>query len=112
MGPARFKAPTTNRAFPSSTVWPRLSRSRAAAVGAARAGPPPARARRDRAAARTAGRQRQIPGIARDAEDEIVGVALERELRTIRLAEDDGAARAQLRDRQLVLLGGPIRIDA
>jgi hypothetical protein len=49
---------------------------------------------RDRATARTARGERQIPRVARDTENEIVGVALQRELRAIGLAENDPAARA------------------
>ena len=58
--------------------------------------------RGDRAAARTARRETGIVGIARDAERRVGGVALERKLRTIGLAENDGAGLSQSLDRQFV----------
>ena len=75
---------------------------RSTAVGPDRDRPESGGDRCDRTAARTAGRQREIPRIARDAEHRIVGVALQREFGAIGLAEDNRTAPAQARDRKLV----------
>lgn len=69
--------------------------------------------RRLRAAARrcAAGRIR-IPRVARGSEGERADIAApEREFRNIRLAENDGALRAQARDRQFVHLRDLIKVE-
>ena len=78
---------------------------RAAAVGAERDRAAAGGDQRDRAARRAARRQRRIPRVAGRAEHRVVGVALHRELGDVGLAEDHRACVAQLRDRQLVVLG-------
>src|SRR6202022_5087883 len=94
---------------------PRVCRGaadRAAAIRADRNGTEAGRNRCDRTATGAARRQCEIPRIARDAEQQVVGVALESELGAIGLAENDRAALAQFRDWQLVLLRNPVGIDA
>src|SRR6202034_806808 len=62
-------------------------------------------ARRDacrRAAARAPGREVRVPWIARHAEKVIARIALERELRRVRLADDDYARAPQPRNGQFV----------
>ena len=58
---------------------------------------------RHRAAAGTARRELRIPGIAGDAEQRVVRVALERELGHVGLADDERAARPCPAHRQLVM---------
>ena len=84
---------------------------RAAAVGAERQRRHAARDRRDGAAARSAGRQRRVPGVARRAEERVVGVALQGQLGDIGLAEDDGAGAAQPRHRQLVGVRNEVGVE-
>jgi len=78
---------------------------RAAAIGAERERTHARGDRRHRTTARAAGRQRGIPRIARGAEQQIIGKAVQRELRHIGLAEDDGTGLAKPLHRQFVLVG-------
>src|SRR5215468_6148297 len=65
----------------------------AAAVGADGQRPEPSRHRRTSAAARSTGRAIQVPGVARDAEEQVVGGADPAESGRVGLAELDGACR-------------------
>ena len=76
---------------------------RTAAVRADRSRDKARRDARRRAAGRAAGREIRVPGVARDAEQVVARIALKREFRHVRLADDDHARRAQPRDRQFVL---------
>ena len=76
---------------------------RAAAIGADRGRDEARRDARRRAAARASGRELCVPWIARDAEQIIARIALEREFRRICLADDDHSRAPELCDRQFVL---------
>jgi hypothetical protein len=54
------------------------------------------------AAARTAGRVREVPGVVGAAEDRVVGAIVRRERRHVGLAEQDRASGAQFRHRRRV----------
>jgi hypothetical protein len=56
-----------------------------------------------RAAARSAGRPRRVPRVARDAEDGVVGVRAESELGRVGLADDDGTGAPHARHHQPVV---------
>ena len=77
----------------------------AAEVGAVGQGDHPARERRRAAAGGAACRQREIPRVARRAEDGVDGVGAGRELGCVRLADHDGAGGLETRDDERVLAG-------
>ncbi len=76
---------------------------RAAAIRAERGGDKTRRNARRRAAARASRREFGIPWVARDAEQIVARIALERELRRVRFANDDHSRLPEPRHGQFVL---------
>src|SRR3546814_6919415 len=62
------------------------------------------------ASARPSGGQREIPGVAGHPEESVVSMARDRELRRVRLADDDGAAFAKPGDGDVVLIRHEVEI--
>ena len=90
---------------PTRPVWQAGRRIEPAPSVPIAAGTRPAGDARRGAAGRAAGRQAHVPGIAGHAEQVVRRIALQRQLRHVRLADDHRAGRPQPRDRQFVTIG-------